>query len=52
MISAAQRDRVERYVGAGVDEGADLVVDGRRPGHMERGFYVAPDAARRVHSRR
>src|SRR5690606_19257596 len=42
VISAAQRDRIEAYVGAGADEGADIVVDGRRPSHVERGFYVAP----------
>jgi phenylacetaldehyde dehydrogenase len=41
LISAAQRDRVAAYVGAGADEGADIVVDGRNP-DMERGFYVAP----------
>ena len=42
VISAAQRDRIESYVAAGSDEGAEIVVDGRRPGHMERGYYVAP----------
>ena len=42
LISAAQRDRVEAYVGAGVDEGANVVVDGRKPGNVDRGFYVAP----------
>jgi acyl-CoA reductase-like NAD-dependent aldehyde dehydrogenase len=42
VISAAQRDRIESYVAAGGDEGAEIVVDGRRPGHMERGYYVAP----------
>ena len=42
VISAAQRDRIESYVAAGADEGADIVVDGRRPAHMERGYYVAP----------
>ena len=41
LISAAQRDRVAAYVGAGADEGADIVVDGRNP-DMERGFYFAP----------
>ena len=30
VISAAQRDRIESYVAAGVDEGADVVVDGRK----------------------
>ena len=42
VISATQRERIEAYVGAGADEGADIVVDGRRPAHMERGYYVAP----------
>src|SRR3954447_1412179 len=42
VISAAQRDRIEAYVAAGGAEGADIVVDGRRPGHVERGYYVAP----------
>lgn len=42
VISAAQRDRIESYIAAGASEGADVVVDGRRPSHMERGFYVAP----------
>jgi phenylacetaldehyde dehydrogenase len=42
LISAAQRDRVEGYVDEGADEGADVVVDGRKPGNVDRGFYVAP----------
>jgi acyl-CoA reductase-like NAD-dependent aldehyde dehydrogenase len=42
VISAAQRDRIESYVAAGEDEGAEIVVDGRRPAHMERGYYVGP----------
>jgi acyl-CoA reductase-like NAD-dependent aldehyde dehydrogenase len=42
VISAAQRERIESYVAAGGDEGAEIVVDGRRPAHMERGYYVAP----------
>jgi len=41
LISGAQRDRVEAYVGAGADEGATVVVDGRKPA-VDRGFYVAP----------
>jgi acyl-CoA reductase-like NAD-dependent aldehyde dehydrogenase len=42
VISAAQRDRIEGYVHAGLEEGADVVVDGRRPAGLDRGFYVAP----------
>jgi acyl-CoA reductase-like NAD-dependent aldehyde dehydrogenase len=42
VISAAQRDRIEGYIQQGADEGATVVVDGRRPEHMDRGFYVGP----------
>jgi acyl-CoA reductase-like NAD-dependent aldehyde dehydrogenase len=42
VISGAQRDRIESYVAAGADEGATVLVDGRRPESMERGYYVAP----------
>jgi acyl-CoA reductase-like NAD-dependent aldehyde dehydrogenase len=42
VISATQRDRIEEYIAAGASEGAEVVVDGRRPAHMERGYYVAP----------
>ncbi|MFA5884775.1 MAG: aldehyde dehydrogenase family protein [Acidimicrobiia bacterium] len=42
VISAPHRDRVESYIQAGVDEGGELVVDGRRPADMERGYYVGP----------
>jgi acyl-CoA reductase-like NAD-dependent aldehyde dehydrogenase len=41
LISAAHRDRVERYVELGRKEGARLVTGGERPPH-DRGFYVAP----------
>ena len=42
VISSAQREQIERYIGLGEDEGAELVVDGRRPAHLDRGFYVGP----------
>lgn len=42
VISEAQRARIEHYIAAGAQEGAEIVIDGRRPAHMERGFYVAP----------
>jgi malonate-semialdehyde dehydrogenase (acetylating)/methylmalonate-semialdehyde dehydrogenase len=44
VVSAAHRDRIEAYIGMGVDEGAELVVDGRGfrlQGH-EGGFFVGP----------
>jgi acyl-CoA reductase-like NAD-dependent aldehyde dehydrogenase len=42
LISAAQRDRVERCITAGRDEGADVVTGGGRPQDLSRGYYVAP----------
>jgi acyl-CoA reductase-like NAD-dependent aldehyde dehydrogenase len=41
VISELQRDRIEGYVSAGVDEGGTVLAGGERP-DMERGFYVAP----------
>lgn len=42
LVSAAQRDRVEDYIGKGVADGARLVTGGRRPGSFDRGFYIEP----------
>jgi aldehyde dehydrogenase (NAD+) len=41
VISAAQRDRIERYVAVGRDEGASIAFGGGRP-PMDRGYYVEP----------
>ncbi|MBB6475257.1 aldehyde dehydrogenase family protein [Sphaerisporangium rubeum] len=41
LVSAAQRDRVVRYVNRGQEEGARLVTGGTDP-PLERGFYVEP----------
>ena len=44
VVSAAHKARIESYIQMGVDEGAELVVDGRGftlQGH-EGGFFVAP----------
>jgi aldehyde dehydrogenase (NAD+) len=42
LIRETQRQRVERYVRTGVDEGAELVSGGRRPPTCERGFFYEP----------
>lgn len=42
LISAAQRDRVEAYVRAGVDQGARIVCGGKRPDGFARGFFYEP----------
>ncbi len=50
VVTAAHRERVERYIQMGVDEGAELVVDGRGfalQGH-EDGFFIGPTLFDRV----
>ncbi|MFB8039751.1 CoA-acylating methylmalonate-semialdehyde dehydrogenase [Streptomyces hydrogenans] len=50
LVSRDALDRVNRYVGIGVDEGAELVVDGRGftlPGH-ENGFFAGASLFDRV----
>ncbi len=42
LISAAQRDRVERHVGRGREEGATLACGGKRPAEPKRGYYFEP----------
>jgi aldehyde dehydrogenase (NAD+) len=41
LISQRQRDRVERYIRLGVEEGASLAAGGGRPA-IEPGWYVEP----------
>jgi len=41
LISRRQRERVERYIAIGVEQGASLVTGGGRP-DIERGFYLQP----------
>ncbi|PRY58550.1 CoA-acylating methylmalonate-semialdehyde dehydrogenase [Glycomyces artemisiae] len=50
VVTAASRDRITALVGAGIDQGAVPVVDGRGltvPGH-EEGFFVGPTVLDRV----
>ena len=42
LVSAAQRERVERHIAQGVEEGATLACGGKRPAHLPRGYYVEP----------
>jgi len=43
LVSAAQQQRVQRLIDAGVAEGARLVTGGSaRPAHLEHGWFVAP----------
>lgn len=42
LASARQRETVERYVARGVADGALLAAGGKRPAHLERGFFFEP----------
>jgi acyl-CoA reductase-like NAD-dependent aldehyde dehydrogenase len=42
VISAAQRERCERYVALAEEHGGRLAFGGRRPASFERGYYFEP----------
>jgi len=42
VISAQHRERIHGYIESGAQEGAELLIDGREPEGVERGFYVGP----------
>ena len=44
MVSAAQRDKVEKKVADSVAAGARVIVGGRRPERIARGFFYEPTA--------
>jgi acyl-CoA reductase-like NAD-dependent aldehyde dehydrogenase len=37
-----QLERVEGYIQKGIDEGATLVTGGKRPAHLNNGYYIEP----------
>ena len=42
VISAAQRERCERYVAMAEEAGAKVVTGGARPAHLDKGYYFEP----------
>jgi aldehyde dehydrogenase (NAD+) len=42
LAMSRQRDRVEGYIAKGRAEGAKLATGGRRPPHLDRGYYIEP----------
>jgi malonate-semialdehyde dehydrogenase (acetylating)/methylmalonate-semialdehyde dehydrogenase len=44
LVSQAQKDSVERWIAKGIEEGAELVLDGRgcKPKGFENGYFVGP----------
>lgn len=48
LVSARQRDKVQRYIDDGVRAGARVVVGGGRPGHLDKGWFIEPTVLRDV----
>ncbi|MFT3720171.1 aldehyde dehydrogenase [Pseudorhodoferax sp.] len=48
LASRRQRERVEGLIAKARQEGAVLATGGKRPGHLERGFYIEPTVFGRV----
>lgn len=42
LISAAQRDRAERYVNRALERGGKIVFGGKRPRNLHKGFFFEP----------
>ncbi len=51
LITAAQRERVEGYVRGALADGASIATGGRRPQHLERGWFYEPTVAIDVDNR-
>ncbi|MGD1993838.1 MAG: aldehyde dehydrogenase family protein [Anaerolineae bacterium] len=42
MIGASYRAKVEQHIADAVAQGAQVLIGGQRPGHLERGFFLEP----------
>ncbi len=42
VVSATQRETIEGYIKIGLEEKAKLVLGGKRPEHLKKGFYIEP----------
>jgi aldehyde dehydrogenase (NAD+) len=42
LAMARQRARVEGYIASGSQQGARIATGGRRPPHLDRGYYIEP----------
>ena len=42
VISAAQRARCEHFVAVAVDKGARIAAGGKRPAHLDKGYFFEP----------
>ena len=53
LISAAHRDKVEKYVANAIAEGAEVKAGGKRPteSHLQEGFYYRPTVLDNCHAK-
>jgi aldehyde dehydrogenase (NAD+) len=51
LVTARHRESVERYVAQGVQQGATLATGGKRPAHLDRGFFFEPTVFGNVDNR-
>jgi len=42
LVSAAQREKVERYIKQGLADGGTITTGGRRPPHLPDGYFIEP----------
>jgi acyl-CoA reductase-like NAD-dependent aldehyde dehydrogenase len=42
LVSAAQREKVERYIKQGLAEGGTITTGGKRPPHLPHGYFIEP----------
>jgi len=48
IVTRAQYDRILGLIDSAVQDGGRIVVGGKRPDHLERGYYIAPTIIDRV----
>ena len=48
VVAARQRDRIEKYIALGQEEGAEIVTGGGRPSDLQTGWYVEPTVFAKV----
>lgn len=51
LASARQRDTVQRFVDQAVAEGSQLVTGGKRPAHLDKGYFFEPTVFANVDNR-
>jgi aldehyde dehydrogenase (NAD+) len=49
--SAEQLEKTRSYIALGKESGAELMTGGRRPAHLERGYFIEPTVFRGVDNR-